>query len=85
MEKEMIKLHNKLVKFLEKENCKREFFKAAVPALTEDNETYVGILRKEYNYCGSKELISTVFTWAKTPEGFDFWCNISDKWEKLYQ
>lgn len=34
------------------------------------------------NYC--KGTISDSFTWFKSPEGSEFWIDISDSWETLY-
>jgi hypothetical protein len=32
---------------------------------------------------GAGGLISCDFTWRKTPEGYDFWSRVSDRWERI--
>lgn len=36
------------------------------------------------NNFGSSDTISEAFTWSCTPEGVDFWWNLSEQWLKLF-
>ena len=65
-------------------------FKANYTHTPTATKTFRDCLRGHIRYAfrnpnlGPKSLISSAFTFASTPEGYDFWLKQSDDWARFY-
>ena len=65
-------------------------FKANYAHTPTATRTFRDCLRGHIRYAfrnpnlGPKSLISSAFTFASTPEGYDFWLKLSDDWARFY-
>lgn len=70
---------NDIIKFL-KDNGVYEMFWDNL-ASQNTQERIIFYLKK---YFGSSLTISEAFTWINTQEGINFWCELNEKWRKLF-
>jgi len=63
-----------------------------------DNNDYTNYIENVKRYCGrlpqfierfsdndQRELINHAFTWDRTPEDYNYWSDLNQKWKEIYQ
>jgi hypothetical protein len=70
---------NSIIKFL-KDNGVYEMFWDNL-ANQKTQEEIISYLK---NYFGTPYAFTEAFVWSKTPEGIDFWCDLSEKWDRQF-
>lgn len=68
-----------LVQFL-KDNGAYEMFWDNL-ANQRTGELFINYLKNDF---GTIYTISEAFTWSNTQEGINFWCELNEKWQKLF-
>lgn len=77
---EYVRKNKDIMRFLKENRCHRSFFRNLLHTPSNTTEKY------ELVDFGSEEVIKSIFSyafvWSETDEGFQFWSDMENKWEK---